>query len=94
MVNHDQSKAMTVLPEKGDLPLHTLHLRHPGLTEAIGESYVEAAGICLDRHFSPPIDMRVRDGDIEYTAKTNWSPVDELQRRAWANAGLLTLATI
>ena len=71
--------------EAAPLPIHDMASRHPGLTEAIADHYLEAARICLDRHHQPPIDFDVEyDGDLK-RAKTDWQPADSRARNAWAN---------
>ena len=72
-------------PEEAALPIHDMASRHPGLTQAIADHYLEAARICLDRHHQPPINFDVEyDGDHE-TAETDWQPTDQQVRNAWAN---------
>lgn len=65
-----------------ELPdLRNLHARHPGLTEAVGRAYAEAAHVCLSRHHQPPIEITV----AHQTFVTGWPVPDERARRAWAN---------
>ena len=71
--------------EAAPLPIHDMHERHPGLTEATANHYLEAARICLDRHHQPPIDFDVEYGADLKRAETDWQPVDDQVRRAWAN---------
>ena len=42
------------------LRLDGLHERHPGLTQALGQSYVEAASVCLSRHHQPPVTVSLK----------------------------------
>ena len=67
------------------LPIHDMASRHPGLTEAIADHYLEAARICLDRHHQPPIDFDVEYGGRLKKAKIDWQPADDRARNAWAN---------
>ena len=72
-------------PEEAALPIHDMASRHPGLTQAIADHYLEAARICLDRHHQPPINFDVEyDGDHE-TVETDCQPTDQQVRNAWAN---------
>jgi hypothetical protein len=41
-----------------ELPLRNLHERHRGLTVAVAGSYEEAAAVCLQRHHTPPVDLK------------------------------------
>lgn len=43
-----------------DLRLDGLHARHPGLTQALGQTYVEAASVCLSRHHQPPVTISLK----------------------------------
>lgn len=67
------------------LPIADLAGRHPGLTKALGETYTEAAGVCLSRHHQSPATLSIdAHGDLsECTAE--WFEPDERTLRAWAN---------
>ena len=67
------------------LPLVDLANRHPGLTEAVANSYLEAARICLDRHHNSPTEFRLKDESVESVAQIDWTLTDDRIRRAWAN---------
>ena len=67
------------------LPLDNLAERHPGLTPALAEAYVEAARICLNRHHDPPQEFKLRKGEDESGAVVNWLPPDKRCQLAWAN---------
>lgn len=72
-------------PKEAALPIHDMASRHPGLTEAIADHYLEAARVCLDRHHQPPINFDVEYGDDRKSAETDWQPTDLRTRNAWAN---------
>ncbi len=68
-----------------ELLLIDLADRHPGLTSAIGESYCEAASVCLSRHHTSPAELRLEcDGAIS-SCDANWNSPDERTKAAWAN---------
>ena len=70
---------------KPKLPFERLAERHEGLTEAVGDSYAEAARICLDRHHQSPVDFEIRSAGTQTAAVTEWERTDDRTRRAWAN---------
>jgi hypothetical protein len=67
------------------LPLVNMADRHPGLTSALAESYLEAARVCLDRHHIPPQEFSIENNKAESLALVDWMPTDERCRLAWAN---------
>jgi hypothetical protein len=67
-----------------ELQLHDLAERHPGVSPGISASYSEAATVCLHRHHSPPVDLRL-ERTTPIAAAATWSEPDDLLRRAWAN---------
>jgi len=67
------------------LPLNDLAKRHPGLTPALAESYLEAARVCLDRHHKPPQEFTLKNRASEQQALVEWESPGERSRRAWAN---------
>jgi hypothetical protein len=71
-----------------DLPhlrIDGLHERHPGLTEALGESYSEAASVCWSRHHQPPIIVSLKHDDTDDLRVVNFAVPDARVRRAHAN---------
>ena len=44
------------MPERM-LPIHNMAERHLGLTNAVAQSYTEAARVCLDRHHKSPVEV-------------------------------------
>lgn len=70
---------------KAQLPLKRLADRHDGLTEAVAESYTEAARVCLDRHYESPVDFAIHNAGTQTDAVTEWERTDDRTRRAWAN---------
>ena len=67
------------------LPFHNLSARHPGLTDAVGRSFAEAACVCLDRHHVSPIGISIDGTGAKHEAIAQWEPADERTRDAWAN---------
>lgn len=67
------------------LPLEDLSVRHPGLTKSIGESYLEAASVCLNRHHSSPTEMAAACNGRSVDCLAEWSEPDARALRAWAN---------
>jgi hypothetical protein len=70
-------------PEPPLLPIHDLAARHVGLTDAIADSYLEAARVCLDRHHQSPVRFRISGPGME--ALVEWDRADARILRAWAN---------
>jgi hypothetical protein len=66
--------------------LHDMEKRHPGLTPNVAAYYCEAAGVCLDRHHSPPHGMTVTDNGASQAASVAWTIPDARVKAAWANA--------
>lgn len=67
------------------LPLSDLAERHPGLTKALGETYTEAAGVCLSRHHASPATLSIDSHGEPTECSVEWSEPDERTLRAWAN---------
>ena len=67
------------------LPLAGLHMRHHGLTPAVSAAYEEAAGVCLDRHHTPPSSITIRTDEVSTVAQLVWVPPNDRQRASWAN---------
>jgi hypothetical protein len=67
------------------LPLQDLDIRHRGLTQAVADSYVEAARVCLDRHHQSPVPFDIRNGKAVTEAVAQWNKTDERTQSAWAN---------
>ena len=67
------------------LPFHDLASRHPGVTNALGSTYTEAASVCLDRHHVSPVDISIDQNGIMQHATAYWARTDERTRGAWAN---------
>ena len=71
-----------------DLPhlrIDGLHERHPGLTEALGESYSEAASVCWSRHHQPPVIVSLKHDDTDDLRVVNFAVPDARVRKAHAN---------
>ena len=66
------------------LPFLDLHERHPGITDAIGAAYAEAARVCLDRHHQPPAEFAISHGS-EIVALADWKKATSQVIAAWAN---------
>jgi hypothetical protein len=67
------------------LLLTGLSERHPGLTKALGDSYSEAAGVCLSRHHEPPLTVETVFDQKEGEHVVVWVVPDERTERAYAN---------
>lgn len=77
---------MGAMLEKAILPFQNLAERHRGLTQAISDSYAEAARVCLDRHYVSPVDFEVIDQNVGRTVLVaEWSATDDRTRNAWNN---------
>ena len=70
---------------KNKLPLDSLPDRHPGLTKAIGDGYLEAAAVCLSRHHQSPTELAVDCQGNVSECSTEWPSPDRRTERAWAN---------
>ena len=70
---------------KPKLPFYDLALRHQGVTGPIGESYTEAARVCLDRHHRPPVDFEIDNSGARTNVVAEWEQADARTRGAWAN---------
>jgi len=68
-----------------NLPIFNLAERHQGVTPAIGESFTEAARVCLDRHHQSPIAFTIDDSGAATSAIVDWETADEKTRMAHAN---------
>jgi hypothetical protein len=67
------------------IALDGLHERHPGLTPALAQSYVEAATVCLARHHQSPIVFSIDHGGNGHRRRVNFPAPDERTRKAYAN---------
>ena len=67
------------------LPIHDLAERHRGVTRALGESYTEAARVCLDRHHVSPVTFELRSKGNTLDGVVEWTSTDERTKGAWAN---------
>jgi hypothetical protein len=67
------------------LPLNDMAERHPGLTPAIAENYLEAARVCLDRHHISPKIFTLTIDSNGRAIIVEWKLTDERCQRAWAN---------
>lgn len=68
-----------------DLKLDGLDERHPGLTPALGQSFTEAASVCLSRHHKPPVAVSVKHDGNDESRVVNFSVPDARVRNAHAN---------
>lgn len=72
-------------PKVKVLEIHDLSARHYGVTKALGESYTEAARVCLHRHHTSPQAFHV-DRELDRTvASVDWAPPTPRERAAHAN---------
>jgi len=67
------------------LPLADMADRHPGLTPAVAEAYLEAARVCLDRHHSSPAPFTIKGEKSRVQALAQWAGADDRVRAAWGN---------
>lgn len=71
--------------EQTPLPFQNLSARHPGVTDAVGSAFAEAARVCLDRHHISPIEISIDGTEARCEAMAQWKRADERTRGAWAN---------
>jgi hypothetical protein len=67
------------------LPLNDMAERHPGLTSAIAENYLEAARVCFDRHHTSPETFTLTIDNNGKIITVQWEFTDERCQKAWAN---------
>lgn len=67
------------------LSVERLHERHPGLTQALADSYAEAASVCWARHYQPPVTVSLRHNDTDEFRVVNFAVPDARVRNAYAN---------
>jgi hypothetical protein len=67
------------------LRLDGLHERHPGLTQALGQSYAEAASVCLSRHHQPPVILSLNHAGNDQLRVVNFVVPDARISNAHAN---------
>jgi hypothetical protein len=67
------------------LPFYDLAARHPGVTNPIGDSYTEAALVCMDRHHLSPIDFTIKNNALIMIASAEWEKPTNREKAAWAN---------
>lgn len=65
--------------------LYNLSDRHPGVTKSIGDSYAEAASVCLNRHHASPINFDIFCNLEKLRGSIDWTKPDDRTKRAWAN---------
>ena len=68
-----------------NMKLDGLHERHPGLTQALGQSYAEAASVCLSRHHQSPVTVSVKHGGNDELRVINFALPDARISNAHAN---------
>lgn len=73
------------MSDAGNLTLDRMHERHPGLTEALAQSYVEAACVCLARHHQPPVIFSVNNAGDKLDRTVDFLIPDKRTRNANAN---------
>ncbi len=67
------------------LRLEELHEHHPGLTQALGQSYAEAAFVYFSRHHQPPVTLSLKHTGNDELRVVNFVVPDERVRNAHAN---------
>jgi hypothetical protein len=68
-----------------NIALDRLHERHPGLTQSLAQSYVEAACVCLARHHQPPVVFAIDQAGNKHSRTVDFLIPDERTRNAYAN---------
>lgn len=67
------------------ISLSALKRGYPGITPAVGESFAEAAAICLeDQNHNTDVEAKI-NGHVNKTFALSWESPDDQQRRAWAD---------
>ena len=67
------------------LSIHNLAERHFGVTTVVGQSYTEAARVCLDRHHLSPVTFQVKNNEGMLQSTVEWTATDNRTKAAWAN---------
>lgn len=67
------------------LRLADLAERHPGVTKALGDSYAEAASVCLSRHHESPVEVGAEYRSEESECILPWETPSAAVLRAHAN---------
>ena len=84
MSGSDEGMAGTELADR-TLEIHDLADRHYGVTKALGDSYTEAARVCLHRHHTSPQSFHV-DRELDRSvASVDWAPPTHRELAAHAN---------
>lgn len=68
-----------------ELPIHQMHQRHPGLTQALADQHLEGARVCLDRFHNPPVIFRIQRSREVTKTTLIWPITDDQTKRAWGN---------
>ncbi len=68
------------------LPLKNLNERHLALTSSLAGSYLEAAGVSLDRHHTSPKEFIVENDGTSSVVTLVWDVPDDRTKAAWANS--------
>ncbi len=71
--------------DTGNITLDRLDERHPGLTPALAQSYVEAACVCLARHHQTPVIFSVNHAGNMLNRSADFLTPDERTKNANAN---------
>jgi len=71
--------------DKPKLRLESLHERHIGLTPALGDTFFEAASVCLSRHHDSPVEMEIARNGGKSTRLVEFQKPDVRLLNAWAN---------
>jgi len=58
---------------------------YPGITSALGETFAEAAAVCLEDQNHIPEAPLVIKGHANTTYNLSWEPTNDQQKRAWAD---------
>lgn len=71
--------------KKSELKLDLLHERHIGLTASLGNTFTEAASVCLNRHHVSPVEVVVYCSTGASTQMIEFEKPDARTLNAWAN---------
>lgn len=71
--------------KKPQLRLDLLHERHSGLTASLGDTYTEAASVCLNRHHVSPVEITVSCSTGVSARRVEFDKPDARTLNAWAN---------
>jgi hypothetical protein len=81
----DAASVASAVPAKKAMSLAALATGMPGLTPASGQTLAEAAAVCLESHRHQTGVRLPRAGMMREDLHVEWQPVDEQNRRCYAD---------